>query len=194
MKHRDYWRAIIFIALLFNAFISLCAAAETPSADDTQSPAAALSNYRLSTGDVIKIQVFDEPQLDVQARLTDAGTVSYPLLGELNLKGMSIGEIERMITEALEGDYLIHPQVTVTVLEYRQFFVNGEVKSPGGYTFFPGLTLIKAVSLAGGFTDYAAKEKIEIARDINGKEKIFRATQDALIMPGDILTVKQSFF
>ena len=72
-----------------------------------------LSDYRLGTGDSIKISVFEEPDLGLEVRLSDAGTVSYPFLGELEVSGLTVGQLEQLITEGLEGDYLVTPNVTV---------------------------------------------------------------------------------
>ena len=74
-----------------------------------------------------------------------------PFLGEIEVRGKTVGELERIITEGLRGDYLISPRVNVTIKEYRKFFVRGEVNKPGGFSFEPGLTLEKAIALAGGF-------------------------------------------
>ena len=107
-------------------------------------PALSASNYPVDSGDRVEIRVYGEPDLSVDVRLSDAGTVIYPFLGELRLAGKTIGQVERMITEGLKGDYLVDSRVTVTVVEYRQFYVRGEVKSPGGYPYQPGLSFYSA--------------------------------------------------
>lgn len=157
--------------------------------------AAGDSQYRLASGDVIRISVFGEEDLSFeQIRLNDAGTFSYPFLGEVRANGRTAAEIERIIIQGLKGDYLIDPKVSVSILEYRDFFVNGEVKEPGGYPFKPGLTLRKAVALAGGLTERASEGKISIIREQNGEKRTLKATMDTPIQPGDIITIDQSFF
>ena len=98
-----------------------------------------LSTYRLGAGDTISIQVLGEDDLKRQVRLSDAGTISFPFLGELKVKGLTVGELERTITNGLKGRYLLNPIVNVSIQEYRQFFINGQVQKPGGYPFLPGL-------------------------------------------------------
>ncbi len=153
------------------------------------------SQYKLGAGDVIGIRVFGEPDLSFdKVRLTDAATFSFPFLGEVRAAGKTAAQLEKTLTRGLAGDYLIDPRVSVSILEYRDFFVNGEVKEPGGYPFKPGLTLRKAISLAGGFTERASRSKFEIVRDVDGERMEVPATLDTRIQPGDIITVDQSFF
>jgi polysaccharide export outer membrane protein len=157
--------------------------------------AAGDSQYKLGSGDVISITIFGEEDLSVpELRLTDAGSFSYPFLGEVRALGKTAADIERLIIAGLSGDYLIDPRVSVSILEYREFFVNGEVKSPGGYPFKPGLTLRKAIALAGGFTERASDSKMMIIRDSDSSRTPKRASLDTAIMPGDIITIDQSFF
>ena len=153
------------------------------------------ARYQLGAGDVISIRVFGEPDLTFERiRLSDAATVPYPLLGEVRAKGRTPVELESVISEGLRDGYLVSPRVTVNVTEYRDFYVNGEVSSPGGYSFQPGMTVRKAVSLAGGKTDRASTNKMFVTRegDADGEER--RVELDDPLMPGDILTVEESFF
>ncbi|GAA0789222.1 polysaccharide biosynthesis/export family protein [Marinobacterium sediminicola] len=157
--------------------------------------AAGDSQYKLGSGDVIRINVFGEEDLSFdQIRMTDAGTFSYPFLGEVRALGKTVAELENIITRGLKGDYLIDPRVSVSIIEYRDFFVNGEVKNPGGYPFKPGLTLRKAVALAGGLTERASESKMSVIREVGRDKQTFKATMDTPIQPGDIITIEQSFF
>lgn len=154
-----------------------------------------ISNYRLGSGDVISIQVLGEEDLKREKiRLSDAATISYPILGEIKLFGKTIAELEGLIRDGLKGRYLVNPQVTVTINEYRNFFINGQVEKPGGYPFIPGLTVRKAVSLAGGFKERASKEKIFVISDDDRSQTPKRVGQNATVKPGDIITVEESFF
>jgi polysaccharide export outer membrane protein len=153
------------------------------------------SKYTLDSGDVITIRVFGEDELSFEEiRLTDAGTISYPFIGEIRASGKTAAELEKIIATALRADYLVDPKVSVRIIAYREFYVNGEVKSPGGYPYQPGLTIRKAVALAGGFSDWASKSKIYVIREDDPERKPQRATIDTLVMPGDIVTVEQSLF
>lgn len=154
-----------------------------------------LSSYRLGSGDMISIRVLGEDDLKRErVRLSDAGTISFPVLGEIRVKGLTVGALEEHITRGLKGRYLINPQVTVSIDEYRPFFVNGMVEKPGGYPFSPGMTVRKAISLAGGFKERASREKINIIRDDDSKQTPKRVDLSATVLPGDIVTVEESFF
>ncbi len=154
-----------------------------------------LSTYKLGVGDVISVQVVGEDDLKREkVRLSDAGTLSFPYLGEIRVRGMTVGELEDFITKGLTGRYLLNPQVTVTIQEYRNFFVNGMVDKPGGYPFTPGLTVRKAISIAGGFKERASKEKINVIREEDVKGIPQRIGLDSPVKPGDIITVEESFF
>ena len=155
-----------------------------------------LSNYRLGAGDLISIKVFGEEDFSITTHLSETGTISYPFLGELTLASLTIKDIEDIITTGLKGGYLVNPKVTVTVLEYRQVFVNGEVKNPGGYAFVPGLTVNKVISLAGGFTEMADDEKFFINRNSNKSSVPLCANLKTYVRPGDTILIKpyQKFF
>lgn len=154
-----------------------------------------LSSYKLGSGDMISIRVLGEDDLKRErVRLSDAGTLSFPVLGEIKVKGMTVGALEDFITKGLKGRYLLNPQVTISIDEYRNFFVNGMVEKPGGYPFSPGLTVRKAISIAGGFKERAAREKINIIRDDDPHQTPRKVDLNATVQPGDILTVDESFF
>jgi polysaccharide biosynthesis/export protein VpsN len=168
-------------------WFSLCAAAHAQGPE--------LSSYKLGAGDVISIRVLGEDDLKRErVRLSDAGTISFPVLGEVRVKGMTIGALEQHITQGLKGRYLLNPQVTVAIDEYRNFFLNGMVEKPGSYPFSPGLTVLKAVTLAGGFRERAARGKINIIRADDPSQASHRVDLNAAVLPGDIVTVEESFF
>jgi polysaccharide biosynthesis/export protein VpsN len=156
---------------------------------------AQLSTYKLGSGDTISIRVLGEDDLKREkVRLSDAGTLSFPILGEIRVRGMTVGALEDFITTGLKGRYLLDPKVTVSIEEYRNFFVNGLVEKPGGYQFVPGLTVRKAVSIAGGFKERAARDKINIIRDDDPTQVPRRVDLNSPVMPGDIITIEESFF
>lgn len=192
------WLVALFVSfhLLFahaeeQAVPALAQAGEVPVA-----PAiSGLSSYRLSSGDVITIRVLGEDDLSKEkVRLTDAGTVSHPALGEIRALGLTTGEVEKIVTDGLRGRYLVNPKVSVSIEEYRPFYINGMVEKPGGYPYQPGLTVRKAASLAGGFRERASLSNIYIIREKDPTQKSQTVNLNTLVMPGDILTVDESFF
>ncbi len=174
----------IYAFFVFLLLLLVTAQAEEP----------ALKAYKLDSGDKISITVFDEPDLSFEVLISNAGSVSYPFLGELKVKGLTPGELENRIIAGLKGPYLIDPKVAVTVIQYRPFYIHGEVKQSGGYPYQPYLTLRRAVTLAGGFTERASKTKITVIRDGDQQKKPVKIELDDLVYPGDTITVEQSFF
>jgi polysaccharide export outer membrane protein len=156
-----------------------------------KAPEVILSDYRLGKGDVISIKVFGEEDFSMETSLSKEGRISYPFLGELKISGLTVTQVERKITLGLRAGYLKNPKVTVTVLEYRQLFVNGQVKSPGGYAFKPGMTVNKAISLAGGFTETASRDEIFIILDGDKSATEKKVGLYNFIAPGDIIIVKE---
>jgi protein involved in polysaccharide export with SLBB domain len=192
-----------FYSLFFVTWILSClflATASTQAQDRSASNpdaevARLLSTYKLAAGDVITIRVFGEDDLSREkVRLTDAGTIPYPVLGEVKALGLTIGEIERSITTGLNGRYLVNPRVSVTIEEYRPFYINGMVEKPGGYPFQPGLTVLKASSLAGGFKERASFSKISIIRESDPKAQPQKADINTIVNPGDTIFIEESFF
>ena len=153
---------------------------------------ASFSDYRLGTGDEISIKVFGEEELSSEFTLSDAGTISYPFLGEINALDMTIGELSQLITKELADGYIINPSVNIQVIAYREFYINGQVEKPGAYPYQPGLTLHKAVALAGGYTERASGSKMYVLREGSNKRK--KIKNNVKILPGDVITIEESFF
>ncbi|MCF8177317.1 MAG: polysaccharide export protein [Sulfuritalea sp.] len=182
-------KCLLFAGFWAVSFVSF-SQSSTPSTSD-----ARLSSYRLGAGDVVSIRVLGEDDLKREKiRLSDAGTISFPIIGEIRVLGKRVIELETLIADGLRGKYLLHPVVSVTIEEYRPFFMNGQVEKPGAYPYQPGLTIRKAVSLAGGFKERASKEKIFVIRENDKKQTSEQVDQSTLVSPGDIITVEESFF
>jgi polysaccharide export outer membrane protein len=169
---------------LLLACLAFAAEAQTPLSD----------SYRLGAGDQVVIAVFGEPDLSMTFRLNDTGQLSYPFLGELAIEGLTVTELEQLITSGLKGPYLVDPEVTVSIAEYRPFFVHGEVQRPGAYPYQPGMTLEKAIVLAGGFTERASRRKFEVIRASDPGSAAQAIELSDLVFPDDVVTVRRSFF
>jgi len=151
--------------------------------------------YTLSSGDSIRIYVYGEPDLTFERLLIGQnGRISYPFLGELKVTDKTSAQLQQSIINGLRPDYLIDPRVSVSIVKYRPFFVNGEVKNPGGVDFQPGLTLRKAISLAGGFTERANKKQVLVITDNDPELEEKKVGMDYRVQPGDIFTVQDTFF
>lgn len=152
------------------------------------------SQYRLSSDDVISVIVFDEPELSLkESRVSSSGTISMPLIGQVSVKGLTVNEAESLVTKKYLGDFLKNPDVSISVIEYRQFYVNGEVDEPGGYSYREGMTVERAITLAGGFTERGSRTNIILVREGN-TQRIEEVKLNEKVFPGDVITVKESFF
>jgi polysaccharide export outer membrane protein len=137
--------------------------------------------YLLNSGDLIEIDVYGEPELHTSTRISEDGSINFPLLGNLKVKGLSVQELERLITELLAQDYLVNPQVTVFVREYAKVFVSGLVRQPGAYDLKEPLTLLSAISLAGGVLPEADTTQVKLIRNIDGKTYIQKINIDKIM-------------
>ena len=152
------------------------------------------ADYKLAAEDVLSITVFDEPDLSVEeARIASNGVVAMPLLGEVKVTGMTTEQVAQHIESMLADGYLKKPRVSVSVFEYRQFYVHGAVEKPGGYSYQDGLTVQRAIVLAGGFTERASESKITLARE-GAPNNAFPVTLNHQVRPGDVISVGESFF
>ncbi len=149
-------------------------------------------SYVLGAGDQIEILVFNEPNLSIKLMINNSGKISYPLIGQLQLAGKTPEQVANDIRNKLKNGYLKNPMVTVRMLSFRDFYVSGEVKTPGGYEYRPGLTLEQAVAIAGGFTDRADRDDVAIRRT-NG-QLIEDVLSTQIVFPGDTIIIDQSFF
>ena len=152
--------------------------------------------HRIEPGDFLEITVYENPDLSAKIRVPEDGFLPFPLLGNIKVTDMIALELDSMITQDLGERYVLNPQVTVVITEYRQrsIYVTGEVRKPGGYAYEIGLTVRKAVSLAGGFTEKAMKSKISLTRIVDGKEITIPVDIDDIVQVEDIITVGRSFF
>jgi len=153
---------------------------------------AADASYRLGPGDQISIQVYDEADLSLTLRIDESGVFNYPYLGVIRASGQSVATLEKQITDGLLQDILVNPSVNVSITSYRNFYIGGEIKSPGGYPYRPGLTVQQAITVGGGPTDYASKTKFLILRE--GRTDPQPATATTQVRPGDTITVLEGLF
>jgi len=151
-------------------------------------------SYRLAAGDSIRIQVFGEDDLNLEVRLDSSGVINYPFLGKLHVTGLTVEGLRDKLIRGLKDGYLRSPQVNVSIVEHRSFFIEGEVKNPGAYPYQPGLTVRKAISLAGGFTDFAARDHFKLLHDKDSARQSITVGYGARVTPGDSISVAKSIF
>ncbi|MBI5625242.1 MAG: polysaccharide export protein [Elusimicrobia bacterium] len=165
------------------------------------------AGYKVRPGDLIEISVFQEKDLDRKLRVGPDGLITYPLAGKVTVGGLDVPAAEAELATALQK-YLINPQVSIFVSEYSSSLVHilGEVRSPGSYPI-PGdrpMTVLEAISQAGGFTQYASQERTRVIREADGKPQTFNVNVRAItagskeldmkLEPNDVIFVPESFF
>ena len=152
------------------------------------------TTYSLATGDRLRVSVFGHPDVSGEFEIDADGTITFPLLGPVDAAGKSVEQLKTHLAQQLDASYLVDPRVTVEVLNYRPFYILGEVGSPGGYPYQPGMTVQQAVALAGGFTRRAVTSEVTITRETDDGSVKLGAGQDARVLPGDTIRVDRRFF
>ncbi len=173
----------------------LLVAATASCADPGPLPPTDGGPYRLGSGDEIRLTVYGDPQLTGQYDVSDAGDLSVPLLGDVEAAGLTERQLCDRIAGALRTHHLMtEPSVAVDVLRYRPVYVLGEVEHPGSYPYQPGLTMLSAVALAGGFTYRGVKDQGTVVRTTGGVAAKGSVAPDSFLEPGDVLSVGERFF
>jgi len=167
------------------------AAVELP---EEQPVIESVAGYKLGPGDQIRVTVFRHEDLSGEFELDGEGQLALPLVDEIEANGKTARQLEQAVeTELQEQGYLVNPQVSIEVLNYRPFYIIGEVNNPGSYPYVNGMTVINAVALAGGYTYRADQDDITLTRGgANGETR--EVGPEVQVLPGDIIEVPERFF
>ena len=149
--------------------------------------------YTMDSGDRLRVVVFRHEDLSGEFEVDGTGTFSMPLIGNVDAVGLTARQLEERIAERLRDGYLVDPQVSIEVLNYRPFFILGEVNQAGQYPYASGMTVLNAVALAGGFTFRAKEDAITVQRGGSNAPEVV-VTPDTPVLPGDIVRVPERFF
>lgn len=204
-------RIALFLSLV--AVALGCRTARAPSSGETLSPkdlpptsrADAAEATALGPGDLLEVRVFQEPDLSGAFRVSTEGKIDYPLCGPVTLAGLNSTQGAEALRKCLSNGFVKNPQVSILVREFnsKKVFVFGEVNKPGTFPFEERMTIVQAITVAGGFTKTAAKNATNVTRLVGGSEKKIRVPvedigvgkeKNFLLEPGDIVFVPESFF
>jgi polysaccharide export outer membrane protein len=154
------------------------------------------SPYVLGPGDKLRITVFGEETLTGEYGVTGAGDVSFPLIGNIPVAGRTVEDLQTELTTRLGSGYIADPRVSAEIINYRPYYILGEVSKPGQYDFAVGLTLEQAVAAAGGFTYRANTRRVFLKRATDTREMLvdLRETPSFPVRPGDTIRVGERFF
>jgi protein involved in polysaccharide export with SLBB domain len=152
------------------------------------------TDYRLGPNDRTRIIVFGQPTLTGEFQLDGNGVLAYPLIGNVDARGMTPAELQATIAQRLDKDWVHNPSVSVEVSNRRPFYVVGEVQKPGSYPYVTDMSVLNAVATAGGQTYRANMSDFYIKRKQDGRVVRVQATQESLLQPGDTVVVKERYF
>jgi polysaccharide export outer membrane protein len=183
---KSVWRAWAFA--IGGAILAGCAQSPPPL------PGLASGQYRLNTGDTVRILVYNQQSLSNDFIVRDDGTVSVPMLGPVTARGATIQELERDLYNKLNDGILVKPGVSVQLAQSRPIFVVGEVGKPGQYPYLAKLNVLAAVAAAGGFTVRADRSRVTVVRAVSDRPSEWTAGVLADLQPGDVVIVREQFF
>ncbi len=186
-----YMLRLLTILLVVLAGSSGCTSrlSTLPPIDSVESQA-----YRLDSGDRVRLVVFGLPELSGEYGVNDQGMISMPLLQPIAARGVTPNDLETSIEQALQRDLLVEPSVSAEIIQYRPFYILGEVLRPGQYPFVSGMTTLTAVAIGGGFTFRANTDEFQVLRQVDGRVIEGRAGTLALVQPGDTIVVVERLF
>lgn len=173
-----------------------CASTDLPIASVVEANTGVEQGYQISSGDRIKVTVFDEENLTGDYQVGLEGDLQLPLIGRIVAAGETSASLSEMIATRLrDGSYVLSPRVAVEVAQHRPFFILGEVKTPGEYVYASNMTLEQAVAKAGGFTPRAEKGVVVLRRQTwSTPRKVRLGGETLLVAPGDTILVQEAFF
>ena len=167
-------------------------------------PEANIEGASLGPSDVFEVRVYQEKELSGSYRVGSDGKFTFPLVGPVSAEGCSPAELADILTERLRRGFLRNPQVSVFIQEFnsKKVFVLGEVNKPGTFRFEDNMSIVQAITLAGGFKALADKNRIVLTRLVDGQELKYVVPveaigqgrgQNLLLQPGDIVFVPESW-
>lgn len=161
-------------------------------------PPAPTVAYRLGAGDEIRVAIPGLTPADSSASsyvINDRGQISLPVLGDVPASGKTVPELQASLAQELTQRQLLNtPTVSVQPVKLRPFYVLGEVRSPGEYQYRAGMSVLAAVSVAGGYTFRAEQGSVAITRTVDGRQVVGRATERDMIQPGDTVRIYEKWF
>ena len=161
----------------------------------TMTAQAQLSDYLLGPGDKISIAIFGHDDLSGETAVGADGTIAMPLVGQVKAATLTIGELKQQLIMLLDKDFVVDPNVSIEVLNYRPFFILGEVKKSGKYDYIVGINVRKAIAMAEGYTRRAKHDPVLLIReDREGVPVRYKATLNTPVHPGDTIEVVRRLF
>ncbi len=186
--------ACLMTVLMAICPVSVVGGQNTRSSKTSTATNLPIYNYVLSGGDRVRVVVFGDPALGGEFTIAGSGLIALPLIGEVDVRGLTSTQLQDRIVARLADGYLKDPRVAVEILTTRPFYILGEVNKPGQYPFANGLTVLGAVAQAGGYT-YRAKTKQVFIKHVGQDAEVAETvTATTLVAPGDTIRIKERWF
>jgi polysaccharide export outer membrane protein len=150
--------------------------------------------YLLAAGDRLRVIVYGQDNLSNVYGVDPSGRIAMPLIGPVAVSGSTIRDVEQRIEARLRAGYIREPKVSVDIDVYRPFYVLGEVNTAGQFPYVAGMTVQKAIAIAGGFSARAYRGRVELTRMVRGQSLTGEVPIDYPIKPGDTVVVRERWF
>ncbi len=193
----QYCIKLISLFLLSSVFFCRCLLAEETTnnmINNEDFASSVTEEYRVGAGDLLKVTVFNQTDLSGEFTINGAGQIALPLVGDVNTKKLTVKQVEKAIVDKLKPDYLLNPIVSVQMLNYRPYYIMGEIQGQGSHTYVDGMTYLNAVVMAGGFTYRAKEDHVMVIRMNDQQKKELRLNMDEKVLPGDVIRIEERFF
>ncbi|CAN5255403.1 polysaccharide biosynthesis/export family protein [soil metagenome] len=190
---RIYWK-VGAIALLAG-LCSACVTGALPPSSSAELSSGQMQQYKLGAGDKLRVITFGHEDLSAEFLVSDSGMISFPLVGQMKAATLTLDQFQGNLANALKtGGYVVNPNVSVEVIQYRPFYILGEVQKPGAYPYQAGLTALSAIATAGGLTYRANQRHMYIRRAESATELNVAVTAATPIFPGDTIRIGERIF
>jgi len=195
----DLYRGIIFRHSNFIfALLLLTGWAVAIAQESTSIPLPELeagdTTYRLDVGDKININIFNQPDLSGEYSVDGEGQIYLPLIGKVEVVGLTSAELEIELVNRFKPDYLVNPRIFIQVGIYKPYYLIGEVQSRGAFPYQAGMTYLTAIAKAGGFSYRAKKDYVWVIHADDTEQKEVKLSVDEKVQPGDIIRVAERLF
>ena len=167
---------------------------QTNTSESATAPATDRGEYRFGIADQLRVTIFGEPELSGEFVIDGQGRVSMPLIGEVSALGQTLRSFQADVQARYANGYLREPSLSVEVLNFRPFYILGEVNRPGEYPYGNGLTVLNAIATAEGYTYRANKRVVLIKSADEAEERRVDLTPTLRIYPGDTIRVLERLF
>lgn len=188
-----YWKAtpVVILSLLCSA----CVSGTIPASSTADLTAGHMAQYKLGPGDRLRVITFGHEDLSAEFLVSDSGDIAFPLVGQVKAADLTTDQFEQKLGASLKtGGFVVNPNVSVEVIQYRPFYILGEVQKPGAYPYSAGLTALSAIATAGGITYRGNQRKIYVRRAGDAAEVEIPVTAATPILPGDTVRIGERIF